>query len=249
MFSTTSLRSTTHLWHLSRRSVVSQQPSYRLASTLILSDPLTPTGETPAATQSAVTAAAQLGTDSIDLLVVGGDQPPTKIPAGVKTVFHAPTSQPPVAETVASTLQSTVESKGKDEYTFVVGTSSKFGATVMPRAAALLGTSPVTDIIQVLEPGTIYNEGDSFCKNKQESCGWGLDFGVLHLLFDFFLSACFLESLVPCHFVTLIINSDAIRSPFHFCFSLLLSSQMVPKNHVLNYAQFIMINNNNNINK
>lgn len=158
MFSTASLRSA-RLLPLARRSLLQQQQQQqqcRLASTLILSDPLTPAGEAPAATQSAVTAAAQLGADSIDLLVVG-DTAPSKVPTGISSVYYASTAQP-VAETVASTLQSIVAAKG-DEYAFVVGTSSKYGATVIPRAAALLGASPVTDIVQVLESGMY----DNYC--------------------------------------------------------------------------------------
>ena len=153
MLSTASLRSARLLLarrgHIMTATTLAQQ---RFASTLVLSDPLTPTGEAPAATQSAVTAAAQLGGDSIDLLVVG-DTAPTKVPAGISKVFHASTSQA-VAETVASTLQSTVAAGGP--YDFVVGTSSKYGATVIPRAAALLGASPVTDIIEVLGPGRYF---------------------------------------------------------------------------------------------
>jgi len=118
-------------------------------STLVLSDPLTPDGHTPPPTQSAITAAAKLGGDSIELLVVG-DAPPTKIPAGVSKVYFAAAPRA-AAETVASTLQAT---SGAGSYDYVVGTSSKFGATVIPRVAALLGVSPVTDIIEILEPGT-----------------------------------------------------------------------------------------------
>jgi len=121
----------------------------RFGSTLVLSDPLTPEGETPPATQSAVTAAQKLGADSIELLVVS-ETAPTKVPAGVSKVYHAAATRA-LAETIASTLQST---SSKNSYDFVVGTSSKFGSTVIPRAAALLGVSPVTDIVDILEPDT-----------------------------------------------------------------------------------------------
>jgi hypothetical protein len=119
------------------------------ASTLVLSDPLTADGAIPPATQSAVTAASQLGGDSIELLVVG-ESAPSKIPAGVSKVYHA-TAAKPVAETVASTLQAAASN---NSYDYVMGTSSKFGATVVPRAAALLGASPITDIIEIVGPGT-----------------------------------------------------------------------------------------------
>lgn len=129
-----------------------QSAAIRSASTLILCDPLTH-GEAPAATQSAVTAAAQLGSDNSIALLVVGESAPTKVPAGVTKVYHAAASSA-VAETIASTLQSTTSAS---QYDFVVGTSSKFGSTVIPRAAALLGVSPVTDIIEILEPGKCWS--------------------------------------------------------------------------------------------
>jgi electron transfer flavoprotein alpha subunit len=125
----------------------------RLASTLILSDPLTADGAAPPATQSAVSAAVQLdANNTIELLVVGATTP-TQVPAGVSKVYHASATQP-IAETVASTLASVVNNHNH-KYDYVVGTSSKFGATVIPRVAALLGVSPVTDIIQVLQSGEL----------------------------------------------------------------------------------------------
>ncbi|CAB9503379.1 flavoprotein subunit alpha, mitochondrial [Seminavis robusta] len=142
--------STLGLKSLAARSNASRA-QIRLASTLVLSDPLTADGAAPPATQSAVTAAAQLGGDAIELLVVG-DTPPSQVPVGVAKVYHASTASNAVSETIAATLQSVVENKGS--YDYVVGTSSKFGSTVIPRAAALLGVSPVTDIIQVIESDT-----------------------------------------------------------------------------------------------
>lgn len=115
---------------------------------MVLSDPLVD-GVTPPATQSCITAASQLGGDAIELLVVG-DTAPSKVPAGVAKVIHA-TAKSPVSETVAGTLQAAAS---KSSYDYIVGTSSKFGSTVMPRAAALLGVSPVTDISDILSPGT-----------------------------------------------------------------------------------------------
>mmetsp|Transcript_20410 Transcript_20410/g.56789 ORF Transcript_20410/g.56789 Transcript_20410/m.56789 type:complete len:348 (-) Transcript_20410:1138-2181(-) len=127
--------------------------SSRFASTLVISDPLVsgPDGDiTPPGTQAAVTAAKQLGAeDSIHLLVVS-DKPPSKIPAGVAKVFHVPIGDR-LAETVASSVQTVVPLA---DSTTVVGTSSKFGSTVIPRAAALLESSPITDILEVHDADT-----------------------------------------------------------------------------------------------
>ena len=75
-----------------RRGLLSQSLNqYRSASTLILSDPLTADDDIPAATQSAVTAAKMLNSDSVDILVVG-EKAPKRTPEGVSKVFYASTN-------------------------------------------------------------------------------------------------------------------------------------------------------------
>lgn len=120
----------------------------RMASTLVISEPLDADGSTPAGTQSTVTAAAQLGDNEIHLLVVG-DSAPSKIPQGVSKVLHVPIGDK-LSETVASAV---LEAAG-DDCNLVVGTASKFGSTVVPRAAALLDVSPVTDILEIQDEKT-----------------------------------------------------------------------------------------------
>jgi electron transfer flavoprotein alpha subunit len=129
-----------------------QQSNCRWASTLVVSEPLLVDGTTPPATLSTATAAQQLlgngnTTTTVDLLVVG-ETPPTKIPAGISTVYHVPLSHR-LSETVASAIETIVKTK---DCKVVVGTSSKFGNTVIPRAAALLDVSPVTDILEIVGP-------------------------------------------------------------------------------------------------
>jgi electron transfer flavoprotein alpha subunit len=119
------------------------QAASRWASTLVVSEPLLVDGATPPGTQSTVTAANQLG-QAVDLLVVG-DVAPSKVPEGVTNVYHVPIGDR-LAETVASAIQSVATSK---DCSVVMGTSSKFGSTVIPRAAALLQVSPITDILQI----------------------------------------------------------------------------------------------------
>lgn len=111
----------------------------------MVSDPLLLDGATPPGTQSTVTAAAKLG-QPISLLVVG-DSPPSKIPDGVTKVYHVANGDR-LSESVASAIQAAVDASAGDT-SVVMGTSSKFGSTVIPRAAALLNVSPITDILEI----------------------------------------------------------------------------------------------------
>ena len=70
----------------------------RFASTLVISDPLTDNGETPAPTQAAVTAASKFG-QAVDLLVVSSTKP-SKVPDGVTNVYHVECGDR-LAETIA----------------------------------------------------------------------------------------------------------------------------------------------------
>lgn len=125
--------------------------SSRMASTLVISEPLNEDGSTPAGTQSTVTAATKLNNgNDIHLLVVGGASP-SKIPQGVSKVFHVPIDDK-LSETVASAVLEAATAT--DDCSVVVGTASKFGSTVVPRAAALLDVSPITDILEILDEKT-----------------------------------------------------------------------------------------------
>ncbi len=116
----------------------------RMASTLVISEPLDDDGSTPAGTRSTVTAAAKLNNgNDIHLLVVGASAP-TKIPEGISKILHVPIDDK-LSETVAGAVAQTAG----DDCTVVMGTASKFGSTVVPRAAALLDVSPVTDILEI----------------------------------------------------------------------------------------------------
>ena len=112
------------------------------ASTLVLSEPLNGT-VTTAPTQATVTAAKAFGQE-IELLVVG-ESAPTEIPEGVTKVHFVPL-QDKLAESVALACQQVAEA---NDCTVVLGTSTKFGSTVIPRAAALLDVSPITDILEI----------------------------------------------------------------------------------------------------
>ena len=130
-----------------------QQQQRMMASTLVISEPLGADGITPAGTQSTVTAATKLSSSSsgggdgdtttINLLVVGSIVP-TKIPMGISKVFHVPIDDK-LSETVANSIIEIID----DDYNVVIGTASKFGSTVIPRTAALLDVSPITDILEI----------------------------------------------------------------------------------------------------
>lgn len=145
MLSSTATQSLRRLGALSSSSAAAAAAAARWASTLVVSEPLVDGGTTPPGTQSTVTAAAQLG-QPVELLVVG-DMAPTQIPAGVSKVYHVAIGDK-LSETVALAIQAAVAASG-GETSVVMGASSKFGSTVIPRAAALLNVSPITDILQI----------------------------------------------------------------------------------------------------
>jgi hypothetical protein len=141
--------SRTCITRLARRCAASSSfVNTRYASTLVVSEPLDATGSTPGQTQSTVTAAAQFG-QPVELLVVG-DQPPSQVPVGVSKVYHVPIGDR-LAETVASAVQVVAESK---DCSIVLGASTKFGSTIIPRAAALLDVAPITDILEIDDEST-----------------------------------------------------------------------------------------------
>lgn len=57
----------------------------------------------------------------------------------------------PLAEPWAKLVHS-VQQKG--EYSYIVAASNSFGKNILPRAAALLDVSPITDVIEISESRT-----------------------------------------------------------------------------------------------
>lgn len=107
------------------------------------------------ATQSAVTAARQLGGDNkIVLLTAGNQGPPGQIPEGVTAVYHfAVNGSAVLPESWALAVQRLVSTELKD-CEVVIGASTKTGSSVIPRAAALLNASPISDVLQVIDQET-----------------------------------------------------------------------------------------------
>ncbi|MCP4187237.1 MAG: electron transfer flavoprotein subunit alpha/FixB family protein [Gammaproteobacteria bacterium] len=110
--------------------------------------------EVAAATLHAITAAQQIGGD-IDLLVAGENcgaaaEAATKI-AGVSTVKVADNAMfgHHLAENLASLI---VDIAG--DYSHVLVSATTFGKNIMPRAAALLDTAQISEIVEVVSADT-----------------------------------------------------------------------------------------------
>lgn len=107
-----------------------------------------------ASTRHAVTAALQIGGE-IHVLVAGKDAAgATKQAAGiagVSKVLHADDAA--YAYPLAENIAPLVASIGKN-YSHILATATTTGKDIMPRAAALLDVSQVSDIMQVISPDT-----------------------------------------------------------------------------------------------
>lgn len=137
--------------------------SPRWASVLVVSDPGSTTTTLPVATQSAVTAALQWLAAKGDaenkciLLTTGGsgeDATTTMaLPQGVTHHVHAQTttttaSEMIVVETAANAIQQAAVQYTPD---CIMGTATKWGSSVIPRAAALLHDSPLADVVEIVD--------------------------------------------------------------------------------------------------
>ncbi|KXZ54847.1 hypothetical protein GPECTOR_4g919 [Gonium pectorale] len=116
-------------------------------------------GRVAPATLSAASAAAKHLTGSLEAVVCGhGDaaaraaESAAKV-AGVSKVWLAshPALERPLAETHSKLLSLAATSRGPSH---LLAASSSQGRNVMPRAAALLGTQPVTDVVKILDENT-----------------------------------------------------------------------------------------------
>ena len=128
----------------------------RDASTLVVSEP-THSSALPASTLSAITAATKLdgGTGDITLLTISdGSHPPidpSSIPASVKAILNAKVENGSLlAETVSEAVKAATSC---GTFSHVLAASTKFGANFVPRAGALLGVSPVPDVVEILDEG------------------------------------------------------------------------------------------------
>ena len=126
--------------------------SARFASVLVVSDPLSEDGSLPVATQSAVTAAMkwlQVTGDATNdcILLTTGPAGPSSSLEGVTKAVNA-TTDSKVVETAANAIQQAAEKYSPD---VIMGTATKWGSSVIPRAAALLQKSPLSDVLEIID--------------------------------------------------------------------------------------------------
>jgi len=130
-------------------------------STLVVSEPIPNEATTlPAATLAAITAATQISPSGpIKVLAVVRESPSllTSLPSSVSSLVFAkspPSSSFLLAEVLCDAIQQ--EMNKNPSYTHVVTAATKFGNNFLPRLGAIMGVSPITDVIQVEEGGASF---------------------------------------------------------------------------------------------
>ncbi|KAB1215338.1 Electron transfer flavoprotein subunit alpha, mitochondrial [Morella rubra] len=127
-----------------------------LASTLVLAEH--EAGFIKAASVSAVVAANSVSKDNSISVLLAGSGPSLQEAAAHAASCHPSVSQVLVADSEKFTyplaepwakLVHLVQQRGG--YSHIIAPSGSFGKNILPRAAALLGVSPVTDVIEILE--------------------------------------------------------------------------------------------------
>ncbi|KAL2483671.1 Electron transfer flavoprotein subunit alpha [Forsythia ovata] len=129
-------------------------PRYRFLSTLVLAEH--EGGSVKASSLSAVEAIKSLGEDNSVSILLAGSGPSLQEAAAQAASCHPSVSQVlladsdkftyPLAEPWAKLLH-VVQKKGN--YSHIVAASDSFGKNILPRAAALLDVSPITDVIEI----------------------------------------------------------------------------------------------------
>ncbi|MBA0676147.1 hypothetical protein Goari_017652, partial [Gossypium aridum] len=145
------------LQNLSKRHLLRSTFASRSASTLVLAEH--EGGSIKAQSLSAVVAANSLSQDNPVSLLLAGSGSSLHQAAEKAATCHPSISQVlvadsekfayPLAEPWAKLIQ-LVQLKG--DYSHVIATSDSFGKNILPRAAALLDVSPVTDVVDINGP-------------------------------------------------------------------------------------------------
>ncbi|NBX02925.1 MAG: electron transfer flavoprotein subunit alpha/FixB family protein [Alphaproteobacteria bacterium] len=102
------------------------------------------------ATRSTFTAALQLGGD-VHVLAVGSKEFAAQLAAvaGVSKVLHVEDNTYPLAENIAPLIAALAKN-----YSHVLAAATTTGKDILPRAAALLDVSQISDVVQVISPDT-----------------------------------------------------------------------------------------------
>ncbi|XVF03954.1 hypothetical protein REPUB_Repub05bG0038200 [Reevesia pubescens] len=145
------------LKHLSKRHLLCTSVASRSASTLVLAEH--EGGSIKAQSLSAVVAANSISQDNSISMLLAGSGSSLQQAAERASTCHPSVSQIlvadsdqfayPLAEPWAKLVQLVLQKGG---YSHVIATSSSFGKNILPRAAALLDVSPVTDVVEINGP-------------------------------------------------------------------------------------------------
>ncbi|KAH9542662.1 hypothetical protein CY35_13G019400 [Sphagnum magellanicum] len=154
-------------------------PLRRLASTLVVAEH--EGGALKNSSLSAVAAAAALGEGSTVSLLVGGSGPLLQ-----QAVAHAAKAHPAITQVLVADwakldhdlaepwVEVLVSAAQHSNYSHVLATSSSFGKNVIPRAAALLNVSPVSDVVSIIDEHTFIRPiyaGNALCKVRYTGSG------------------------------------------------------------------------------
>jgi electron transfer flavoprotein alpha subunit len=133
------------------RLLSSASSSSRSASTLIIAEP-TPASSTSLApaTLSSITAAQKLHSGPITILNTNPSLDTSSLPSSVSCILNSEVNDN-LAETISTLVQKAQSTK---QFTHIVAPATKFGGNVLPRAAAMIDSSPITDVIDVLSDDT-----------------------------------------------------------------------------------------------
>jgi electron transfer flavoprotein alpha subunit len=132
-----------------RGRLLSTSISIRCASTLIIAEPASDASALAPSTLAAISAAQKLHSGPITLML-NTSIDPSVVPSSISTILNTNQSDS-LAETIAAAVK-----KAQETYSFshIVAPATKFGSNVLPRAAAALNCSPITDIIDILSEDT-----------------------------------------------------------------------------------------------
>lgn len=143
-------------------------PQSKSASTLIVAEPSASTSSTGSgdgdgnlsslmpATLSVITAAQKLHSGPITLLCDRAVDT-SALPSAVTSVLHMGSTDKSsadsllLAESISAHIQ---QAQSLYEFSHIVAPATKFGSNILPRSAAMLGVSPITDVIEVLSDDT-----------------------------------------------------------------------------------------------
>ena len=130
-------------------------------------------------TYNAVTAASEIN-DNLDVLVIGSNaEPVCKSISEIQKVKKVIQVDDPMYENYIAENFTPVILKHAEKYSHIVCSANTFGKNLMPRVAALLDTSQISDIIKVISEDTFLRPiyaGNAFAtvksNDKKKMCNY-----------------------------------------------------------------------------